>query len=117
MHFVVVKENVFGVTVSHEGASDTVAVTVEQPSVEVTVAGIGVQGPKGEPGSSGDITFDHTQSSASATWTINHNLGFKPDVEVRNSGGQVVMAEVLHVSVNQTLIYFSSPTTGSAHFG
>ena len=110
---VVVQEEVFTVTVDE----NTVSVAVTQPLIEVTVAGIGVQGPKGEPGSSGDITYDFTQSSASATWTINHNLGFRPDVEVRNSGGQVVMAEILHVSINQAIIYFSSPTTGSAHFG
>ena len=77
----------------------------------------GIPGPQGPPGASGSDIYDHTQSVASDTWTVNHNLGVKPDVEVRNSGGGVVGAEVLHVSDNITMIFFSSPRTGSAHFG
>ena len=97
--------------------ADVVTVDVLPVVVTVDIGNTGPQGPAGPPGSSGSDIYDHTQSSPSATWTVNHNLAMKPDVEVRNSGGQVVWAEVLHVSVNQTIIYFSSPMTGSAHFG
>lgn len=54
------------------------------------------------------------QTGASATWTINHNLGFKPSVSVFNTGSQQVGAEVVHTSVNQVLIYFNTPTAGFA---
>ena len=33
-------------------------------------------------------TYTHTQSTASATWTINHNLGFRPSIELFDAGGQ-----------------------------
>lgn len=105
-------------TVDVECDEVIVSVTEEFVTVEIDCLGIqGPPGPQGPPGSSGSDIYDHVQSSASATWTVNHNLGVKPDVEVRNTGGQVVGAEVVHVSVNQTIIYFSLPMTGSAHFG
>lgn len=98
-------------------ASETLRVVRVPTTHSITVAGIGAQGPAGPPGASGDFSYDHTQSSASAQWIVNHNAGFRPDVEVRNSAGGVVGAEVLHVNVNQTWIMFSAPQIGSAHFG
>ncbi|HET6497704.1 MAG TPA: DUF2793 domain-containing protein, partial [Coriobacteriia bacterium] len=59
-------------------------------------------------------TFVHTQGSASATWTVNHNLGFRPSVEVFSVGGAEIDAAVLHTSVNQTVISFNTATAGSA---
>lgn len=55
-----------------------------------------------------------TQSTAAATWTINHNLGHVPSVEVFDSGSQEIEADVLHPSVNTTIILFTVPTTGFA---
>ena len=61
-------------------------------------------------------SYVHTQASASATWTVNHNLGFVPACEVYSSGGAEVDAEVVHTSVNQTIIYFVAAFAGSARF-
>lgn len=63
-----------------------------------------------------ELTFSylHTQSSASATWTVNHNSGFKPTVSVYSPGGVELTAEILHISNNQLTISFSSPQTGFA---
>lgn len=58
--------------------------------------------------------FEFIQSTASNTWTINHNLGFKPTVTVFSVGGLEVEADVQHTSVNQTIIYFNNPFAGSA---
>lgn len=58
--------------------------------------------------------YTHTQSSAASTWTINHNLGYNPIVQVFTSGGVEVIADVVHTSPNQTVIYFSAPTSGFA---
>jgi hypothetical protein len=55
-----------------------------------------------------------TQSTAASTWTINHNLGHVPSVEVFDSGSQEIEADVSHPSVNQTVILFTVPTTGFA---
>ena len=60
------------------------------------------------------ISYTHTQGSASATWTINHNLGFTPNVAVFSSGGVIVDAEIHSTSINQTIIYFNSPFAGTA---
>jgi len=60
--------------------------------------------------------YVHTQGSASDTWTVNHNLGRLPAVEVFSPGGVVVDAEIVHATANQTLIYFAQPYSGSARF-
>jgi hypothetical protein len=55
-----------------------------------------------------------TQSIAASTWTITHNLGYKPLVSMADSAGNAMFASVLHVSNNQLTINFSIPQTGSA---
>jgi hypothetical protein len=69
----------------------------------------------GSGGGGGGLTaFEHIQNTPATTWTINHNLGYYPDIHVYSSGGSEVTAEIVHVSANQALIYFSAPTTGRA---
>jgi len=81
-----------------------ILVTIEDPS-----------GPPGPPGASGEaLSYLHNQVSPLDTWTINHNLGFKPLISIYDVGSVEVMAQVLHVNVNQTMVYFSSPTAGFA---
>ena len=58
--------------------------------------------------------FTHTQSIAAASWTVNHNLGFKPAVKALTLGGVEVLAEVIHTSINQLMIYFDLPLAGQA---
>lgn len=70
----------------------------------------------GQPLGAGSPNFVHTQASAATSWTVNHNLGFRPAVEVFSVGGAEIDAEVLHTSVNQTVISFSTSTAGSARF-
>jgi hypothetical protein len=59
-------------------------------------------------------SYTHNQSVAADTWTVNHNLGFRPAIRALTVGGSEVWGEVLHVSANQTIIYFDSPLAGSA---
>jgi hypothetical protein len=75
----------------------------------------GPQGPPGPPGVAGG-SYTHTQSTPLATWVVNHNLGFNPDVAVRSAGGLEVESEVAHISPNQTEIRFTVPYTGTARF-
>ncbi|HAI59346.1 MAG TPA: hypothetical protein DCM32_05655 [Xanthomonadaceae bacterium] len=70
----------------------------------------------GLPFAGGSQSFVHTQASPSPSWTVNHNLGFRPAVEVYSVGGAEIEAAILHTSVNQTAISFSTPTAGSARF-
>lgn len=56
----------------------------------------------------------HTQSVADSTWTINHNLGYRPDVALFTVGGVNFSAEVSHPTVNQAVVTLVSPLAGSA---
>lgn len=62
-----------------------------------------------------DGNYTHTQSTASSTWTITHNLGFRPAVSVVDSGGNHVIGDVNYVSVNVLTVSFSAPFGGSAY--
>jgi hypothetical protein len=93
------------------GSSQSKTILIEQglPTVEVLSA----NGPPGPPGPSGS-GYNHTQSSASTVWTINHNLGFIPTVQTVTVGGLEVMGEVQHTSANQTLVTFNTAIAGTA---
>ena len=102
------------------GGGTTVGVTVQRPVVDVnasttpiTIEGDGLQGPPGAPGASG-AGYTHVQPTPSATWIINHNLGFNPGVELLTVGGVEFEAEVAHTSVNQTVVTLLFPIAGSA---
>lgn len=60
-----------------------------------------------------DEAYVHQQSIAADQWVVNHNLGYRPDTEVFSVGGEKILAEVLHTSLNQALVYWSVPKLGS----
>jgi hypothetical protein len=60
--------------------------------------------------------YKHTQGSASATWTITHNLGYEPGgVTVTDSAGTTVIGTIQHTSTNQIVVSFSSAFAGKAY--
>jgi len=65
--------------------------------------------------SGGIQNYTHTQGSVSSTWTINHNLGFKPNITVIDSGGSQAMGDRTDPSVNQTILTFSPGFSGTAY--
>lgn len=99
-----ISENVVEVVTVDDGMA--VAVTRDV----VTVVEIGIPGPPGP----GAAFYDFTQASPAMTWTINHNLGYRPQVELRTVGGQVMLAEITHVSVNQVQVSFVVAIAGTA---
>ncbi len=56
--------------------------------------------------------FSHTQSIPSSAWVVNHNMGAMPQVQVLSPGGSPMLAEFVHTSANQVMVYFDQPTTG-----
>lgn len=82
------------------------------PSVPVTVEVV-TAGPQGAKGDNATV-YVHQQPGASATWTINHNLGYKPAVELLNTGSQEIEGDVVHTSNNQTVVLFSGAVAGQA---
>lgn len=63
----------------------------------------------------GQVTYVHTQSSASSSWTITHNLGRRPGVTIVDSGGNVQIGEVLYNSDNQITVSFAAAFGGYAY--
>lgn len=57
----------------------------------------------------------HNQSSASAQWTITHNLGKYPSVSVVDTSDAEVIGEVEYLSDTQLTIKFSAPFSGKAY--
>jgi hypothetical protein len=89
-------------------------VVVENNVTNVIVTAPGPQGPPGvfNPG---DIAYTHVQSTASTTWTINHNLGFNPTAVVLDSAGTQCEGTFSYPTVNQMIITFTAAFTGTAY--
>lgn len=62
--------------------------------------------------------FNHTQSTPSTTWSLEHNLKDYPliDVYIDVDGGiqKIIPLEISYVDMNNCIITFSSPQTGYA---
>ena len=100
-------------------------VTVEQPVsvIEVTatdalpggsrihVYPVGGRGLPGPPGV-GAVPTVYQQTTPSAMWTINHNLGYYPKVQVFSAGSVELMCDISHTSVNQVVINLNVAQSG-----
>lgn len=82
-------------------------------TMPVTLIPIGAPGPEGPPGPAG-TSYAHNQSSASSTWTINHNLGYNPVIQLFTVGGVEFDAQVTNVSINQAVVSLVTPLAGQA---
>lgn len=84
---------------------------IVQPPAEIKSTLTVGQGPAGASGASvPPFQFLSPQD----TWVINHNIGRRPLVGVFSVGGVEMWAEILHVSLNQVIVYFDSPVAGYA---
>lgn len=59
-------------------------------------------------------SYVHTQGSASATWTIAHNLDKYPSVTVVDNDDDVVIGETNYQDKNTVIIYFAAAFAGKA---
>jgi hypothetical protein len=90
-------------------APESLTLLLQQPKTNIVVTTLGPPGPPGPVAG-----FDFTQSSAAVSWTINHNLGYRPSVQVFNVGGLEVLGEIQHTSNNQTIVTFNTAMAGTA---
>jgi hypothetical protein len=97
-------------TVTVVNGQPPVQIVVNRPPTIVVTQTPGV----GPPGGGGGSAFTFTQASPATTWTINHNLGYRPVVELFSAGGVEMIAEVVHTTVNQVVVSFVVATAGSA---
>jgi hypothetical protein len=61
------------------------------------------------------VSYEHTQGSASTSWAITHNLGFKPNVTVVDSAGNIVEGEIAYTNSNTLTVSFASAFSGKAY--
>lgn len=61
------------------------------------------------------VAYHHTQGISSATWIVNHSLGWYPNVTVQDSGGSIVEGEITYTSVNSLTITFTGAFSGNAY--
>lgn len=59
--------------------------------------------------------YTHTQSVASTTWTITHNLGKNPSVTVIDSGGSYIITDISYTNTNTLVLTFSAALGGTAY--
>ena len=60
-------------------------------------------------------SYAHTQSVASASWSIAHNLNKYPSVTITDSAGDEVEGEVRYNGLNSLTLSFSAPFAGKAY--
>jgi hypothetical protein len=69
----------------------------------------------GTGGGGGGLSYVHTQNAPAATWTISHNLGTAPALELVADDGTELYAEVHHPDLNTVVIIFGQPWSGTAY--
>ena len=60
------------------------------------------------------LGYVFTQSTPSATWTINHDLNKYPAVSIVDSANDEVIGEVHYTSTTQVVVTFSAAFSGKA---
>ena len=63
-----------------------------------------------------DKNFVYVQATSSNIWEITHNLNKYPAVTVVDSGGSVVIGEIVYIDKNNIRITFASAFSGKAYF-
>ncbi len=63
------------------------------------------------------LSYTHNQMVASDTWTINHNLGRKPNVSVVDSADTVIVGNITYIDDNTLTVTFSAAFSGKAYLG
>jgi hypothetical protein len=64
----------------------------------------------------GSSNYVHTQSSASTSWTVTHNLNKYCSVTVVDNNDDVVIGEIHYNSVDQVTLTFTAAFSGKAFF-
>ena len=63
----------------------------------------------------GAVSYIHTQGAPAASWVVDHNLGWYPNVLVEDSGGTTVEGDIVYNSVNKLTLTFSAAFAGVAY--
>lgn len=94
---------------------NNVSVNITETPVIVELGVTGPQGPRGEGVILSEIFHLHNQPIANTTWTINHNLGFYPNITVVDSAGNVVEGSYSYPNATTIIASFSVAFSGKAY--
>jgi hypothetical protein len=130
---VLVEPVVYNVDVTQESNN----VSVENTVNEVNIASLGAQGiqgiqgvqgnqgvkgdagPQGPQGTKGDTLFSYSYSFEkqveSTSWTINHNLAYRPAVTIQDYGKNTIEGDLDHIDTNTVVVNFALPIAGYAY--
>jgi hypothetical protein len=86
---------------------------IVQPVIPTVV--VSAPGPQGAAGGIEAFFYEYTQATASAVWTINHNLGIEPTAVVLDSAGTQCEGTFSYPSKNQMVITFTGAFSGTAY--
>lgn len=97
----------------------------DSEQVDVNIATDGPPGAKGDKGDDGDKgdkgddgatggNYEHAQGVAAAIWTVNHNLGYNPNITTVDSANREVIGDVEYLTVNTIQVTFSGAFSGKA---
>lgn len=67
-------------------------------------------------GTSATSGYTFTQNTPLAEWTVAHNLGYKPLVQIFSLGSNQVEAEIVHLSINTFRVIFNNAFSGYAKY-
>lgn len=101
---IVVRENDGTINAANERVSNLAAPTSPNDAVRLTDI----------DDLESDKNFFHVQNTPSAIWTITHNLGKYPSIEVFDSAGSQVEGTVTFINANSITIQFSAAFSGKA---
>lgn len=93
----------------------TVPIVVNDVILITTPSGTQDFGSQDNPLEPQALAYEHTQGSVSASWVITHNLGFKPNVTVVDSAGNIVEGEISYTNSNSITVSFQSAFSGNAY--
>lgn len=104
------------VTVTEQNTTVTVTepdkVVVIERQREIVTINVGQPGPKGDKGDPG-TSVEVVQSTPSTTWTIVHNLGYRPaGYTIYDTADTIYEAQATYVDDNTMQFDFSSAIAG-----
>jgi hypothetical protein len=88
--------------------------TIEVTQRETQILQVIAQGPAGVNGVSGVTGYQHTQTTLSNAWTINHKLGRKPSITVIYNDTSIEGTPI-HNSDDVAVVTFAIAISGSAY--
>jgi len=81
----------------------------------------GATGAKGDPGDLAGfnvnlVSYTYEKQSNAITWTVTHNLGFRPNVIVMDYSSNQVECDISYTNENSVVLTFSEGISGYAYF-